>query len=325
MMIQIGTTSRRMKHPFRKRIKIMLSQRSILVVILGLLFANAAMIALHLNSSSGVATSCLECSIQQYSQFVDRRFPRIFYCCTDDRISYNVTTDGKNSIPIKRYVVDMGNAKARRRIEKSDDIDLDIVEDTECKLRSEWQRTSYPTCNSIHEFDGTKPWSNRNANERGRQKFYRIIGNGFWRDVWLVNYDHGIIPDEKGIFKTMRYQHSFTPRNFDRMRRDSVTMERLTRSPFIVNLYAFCGTSGLSEFGDGGDLPDALWPSTQTTHTTETIVLSQTDKLRIGTCENYMRPFNGTEPVLLHLTHVPTTLVSILYSDASSHRFSSSS
>ena len=82
----------------------------------------------------------------------------------------------------------------------------------------------------------------------------------------------------------MRYQHSFTPRNFDRMRRDSVTMERLTRSPFIVNLYAFCGTTGLSEFGDGGDLPDALWPPTQTTHTTETIVLSQMDKLRIGTC-----------------------------------------
>lgn len=280
MIIQIASTSRRMKQPFRKRIKIILSRRILLSIILGLLCANAFLIAFHLNTDSDVS-NCIECSIQQQDrQTFDRYFPRIFYSDTVGIIS-NATAEEERIVLTKRTVVDMGNAKARRIIAKRDDIDLDIVEDDDCKLRSEWQRTSFPTCNSVHEFDGTKPWSHL-SNHRGRQKYYRIIGNGFWRDVWLVNYDHGIV-DEKGILKTMRYQHPYTPRNFDRMRRDSVTMERLTRSPFIVNIYAFCGTTSLSEWGDGGDIPDALWPTPTTTGTS---LLSQMDKLRIGTYDN---------------------------------------
>ena len=281
MIVKIVTTTRRMKQPSRKYMKVILSQRSILLMILGLLLTNAVMIALHVNVTNitDTTTCSIGCSIQQDHPTIHRRFSRYFYYNTTD------VDETYRYIPTKRFVRDLGNAKARRRIETQDEIDLDIVEDEDCILQSEWQRTSFPTCNSVHEFDGTKPWSrmlHHKHHRRRRQKYYRIIGNGFWRDVWLVNYDHDT-SNEKGILKTMRYHHSYTPRNFDRMRRDSVTMERLTKSPFIVDLYAFCGTTSLSEFGDGGDIPDALWP---TQRTNATAVLSQLDKLRIGTYNN---------------------------------------
>jgi hypothetical protein len=264
----------------RKRINIILSQRSISALMLVLLCANAIMTAVYLRTGTSDHV-CIECSFKNDLQTTNRHFPRIFYCNADRMLCNATTAGGETPISIKRNVVDMGNAKARRRIAARDDIDLDKVEDNDCKLRSEWQRKSFPTCNSLHEFDGTKPWL-RTSKHQGRRKYYRIIGNGFWRDVWLLNYDHGIL-DEKGILKTMRYQHSYTPRNFDRMRRDSVTMERLTRSQFIVNIYAFCGTTSLSEFGDGGDIPDALWANNPTAHTSGTSLLTQIDKLRIGT------------------------------------------
>jgi hypothetical protein len=171
-----------------------------------------------------------------------------------------------------RRVPLMGKGKSITKIAERDDLELDTVETDDCKLQYNWQKTSFPTCNSLHEFDGTKPLS-RKLNQR--RKLFRIIGNGFWRDVWIVNYEHGL-GSQKGILKTMRYRHDYTPRNFDRMRRDSVAMERLTKSPFVLNLYSYCGTTSLSEFGDGGDIPDALWSLRSESN------LSQIEKLRIG-------------------------------------------
>ena len=200
----------------------------------------------------------------------------------------------------------MGNAKARRRIAQNDVVDLDTVEDAQCTLRAAWQRTSHPTCNLLHEivWDGTTttttPWSSSSQDSRRKRttgsrqpKRFRILGNGFWRDVWLLllqqqhhHDDGGSVDTERVILKTMRYGHSYTPRNFDRMRRDSITMERLTASQYMINLYSFCGTSSVTEFGDGGDIPDALWPDATTSkrYNTNHSTLSQMEKLRIGQC-----------------------------------------
>jgi hypothetical protein len=57
------------------------------------------------------------------------------------------------------------------------------------------------------------------------------------------------------------YEHNFTHRNYDRHRRDAVAMERLTKSPFVLDIYGFCGNSGLFEFGSGGDIAGAIWPN----------------------------------------------------------------
>jgi hypothetical protein len=197
----------------------------------------------------------------------DRSFPRVA------TYLQSKTLHLKSWEQSRRRVRDMGNAKARETIAIRDDLDLDVVETDVCKLPYTWQKTSFPSCNSIHEFDITRPWSVR---LNMRHKLYRVIGNGYWRDVWLTQSRHGVV-SEKGILKTMRYGHDFTPRNFDRMRRDGVVMERLTQSPFVLNIYSFCGTTSLTEYGEGGDIPDALWSDGRKSD------LSQLEKLRIGT------------------------------------------
>jgi len=172
----------------------------------------------------------------------------------------------------KRQVAPMGDAAAQRRIRKDDSVTLDQVETEDCKLRYEWQKRSFPTCNLVHEVDTTTPWR---SHGKRQQKRYRMVGNGYWRDVWIVNEEYS---KERGIFKTMRYKHDYTLRNFDRMRRDAAAMERLTESPFIIDIYSFCGTSSMSEFGDGGDIETALWPSDEN----QPSRLTQIEKLRIG-------------------------------------------
>lgn len=55
-------------------------------------------------------------------------------------------------------------------------------------------------------------------------------------------------------------------------------MERLTKSNFVVDIYGFCGNSGLFEYADGGDIKDALFPP----HGHKKSNITQLDKLRIG-------------------------------------------
>ena len=103
----------------------------------------------------------------------------------------------------------------------------------------------------------------------------RLIANGYWRDVWRVIEQQQHQPheeDEEGIssqhmqgnygpvvLKTIRYEHEYDERNFDRHRRDAVAMERLTSSKYVVDIYAFCGNSGLFQYADGGSLEDYIY------------------------------------------------------------------
>jgi hypothetical protein len=80
-------------------------------------------------------------------------------------------------------------------------------------------------------------------------------------------------------------------------------MERLTKSNFVVDIYGFCGNSGLFEYADGGDIKDALFP-----HGKKKSNITQLDKLRIGklaidcwSCESETRRLN---PVFQNLNSV---------------------
>ena len=58
--------------------------------------------------------------------------------------------------------------------------------------------------------------------------------------------------------KTIRYEHDYTERNFHRHERDAIVAERLTASPRVTDIHAFCGNSGYFEFASGGSLADRL-------------------------------------------------------------------
>ena len=104
---------------------------------------------------------------------------------------------------------------------------------------------------------------------------YKFLTHGFYRDV-LSAFDP---VGEPFVFKPMRRKHRFTFRNFDRMRRDAVVMDRLTAHKYILNIYGFCGTSAVFEYADGGDIDSTLWPDGETIAN-----LSQLEKLHIGKC-----------------------------------------
>jgi len=59
------------------------------------------------------------------------------------------------------------------------------------------------------------------------------------------------------VLKTMKPEHEVIHRNLERHRREAAAMNRLTSSPYVVDLYAYCGNSILTEFATQ-DLSRAL-------------------------------------------------------------------
>lgn len=159
-------------------------------------------------------------------------------------------------------------------------IDTFQDEGRDCGAQYDWQTTSFPTCNHLMELDMTylvaRPDvvddnshdTNNNATVANKHPWsttwepLRFIAHGYWRDVWKAEAIHNVAtPAEKIVLKTLRYQHDYKPRNYDRHRRDAVAMERLSSSEFIMDIYASCGNGGLFEFADGGSLEDSIWYS----------------------------------------------------------------
>lgn len=203
--------------------------------------------------------------------------PRIvtfYYEGEDTHIPIVQTLDlNMERYPSKRQIrVHQDDLDAQKRLKDSKDYKRGRVEPFEtdkCKAQYDWQKTSHPTCNTVYEFD----LSNLHADKKNDERV-RIISNGYWRDVWMVREDH---TDTKRVLKTMRYRQDFVPRNYDRHRRDAVAMERLTSSKYVVDIYGFCGNSGIFEYSEGGDINDAIWPEDDNAKE-----LSNVEKLRIG-------------------------------------------
>jgi len=152
----------------------------------------------------------------------------------------------------------------------------DTMEDQgeDCVVQYDWQETVIPTCNHIMEVDMTNlnllPMFNENHYNNKHDtptaasslhSYSKLISNGHWRDVWRIEnlLRHKGKQEETFILKTMRYGHDYYERNYDRHRRDALTMEELTASVFVMNIYGACGNSGLFEYADGGSLDDSIW------------------------------------------------------------------
>lgn len=132
----------------------------------------------------------------------------------------------------------------------------DTFESGDCKAQQAWQLATYPSCNVLHEV-GLATLSNLKTSFGDKQ----ILANGYWRDVWRIQEasPESIHDNYNFVLKTQRYQHDFVERNFDRNRRDALVSEHFTSSPYISDLFGFCGNSCLSEYADGGDMTHAIW------------------------------------------------------------------
>ena len=133
-----------------------------------------------------------------------------------------------------------------------------------CVPQYDWQSTSFPSCNTIHEID---PASRTHMLNPAQEPEFFLLARGGYRDVWYVENSDlpGDISGETVAMKTLLYEHPWSERNTDRHRRDAVATERLTGSPYSLNMYGYCANTGLYEFAEGGSLEDAVeddavWP-----------------------------------------------------------------
>jgi Protein kinase domain len=122
----------------------------------------------------------------------------------------------------------------------------------EC-IRPPWHLYSYPTCNDIYEVDlpsivRQSRYALYDGSSENRTMPLGYVAKGLWRSVWSVN--PRAFMTEPIVLKTMQKEHDLTDRNYDRHRRDAIVMEQLTSSPYVADIYSFCGNSVLTEFMD---------------------------------------------------------------------------
>lgn len=181
--------------------------------------------------------------------------------------------------PSKRQVhVSERAVEAQKRLQKSRHYRrgrAEPFETQECKAQYEWQLALRPTCNEVHQIDINDLRANTESEEKAR-----ILASGYWRDTWVVR-DH---VQRETALKTMRYEHGFEERNFDRHRRDALASERLSSSDGVVDIFSFCGNTGTYEFISGGDINDAIWPleDSNSNSTVSSRPLTKLQKLDIG-------------------------------------------
>ena len=164
----------------------------------------------------------------------------------------------------------------------------------DCVPKASWQTTSYPTCNNIHEIDfvhsvGRKTKSRIFAEPRtGRRVMtddtsmktlkqkqevdLELKGQGWFRTAWAVDretspfkvvydddeWDDEWSRDEQVVLKTLRIERDFAEEFYELHRRDAMAMERLTQSPYVLDVYGYCGQSTMNEFASHGTLQSMI-------------------------------------------------------------------
>ena len=185
--------------------------------------------------------------------------PRIIgYYFENSKTESHIGTERIDPNFVRLYKSHAGSGMTAEEWERQEDLKAsedyrygraDVLETGDCVAQYEWQKRSFPSCNSVLEQDMTDLGLDANGKDS-----VRLIANGYWRDVWRIQSE-----SDRAVLKTLRYEHDWEERNYDRHRRDAVAMERLTASPHVIDIYAFCGNSGVFEFADGGSVEDQIW------------------------------------------------------------------
>lgn len=118
-----------------------------------------------------------------------------------------------------------------------------------CIPKTEWQTTAFINCNTFHEID--IPRSSVDLSKSGHnlssihEEQLTVLGEGWFRTAWRLD-----ARDQTTVLKTLRIEREFLPEYYELHRRDAVAMERLTWSPFVVNVFGYCGNSAINEMAD---------------------------------------------------------------------------
>ena len=103
----------------------------------------------------------------------------------------------------------------------------------DCVPMHDWQTKSFPNCNLVHEYDllAAGPNIYKNSTNLVLEDNMVLLGQGWFRHAWRLS-----TVNENVILKTLRLEREFYDEYYDLHRRDAVAMERLTHSPFIMDV-----------------------------------------------------------------------------------------
>ena len=129
---------------------------------------------------------------------------------------------------------------------ESSDQYINMKDDESCEHMAKWQSMSFPTCNALHEMNVfstgphlalRSPATNSVKGTKMQRKivqdtyYAKLLGNGWFRDAWKVSDE---VTNSTFAIKTLRLERDFMPEYFELHRRDSVALERLSESPYVM-------------------------------------------------------------------------------------------
>ena len=117
-----------------------------------------------------------------------------------------------------------------------------------CTPMQPWQTTSFPSCSSIHELD---------FYSKSRTAEFKFLTSGGYNDIFSLQ-DELLGVNPPLAIKILQEGTKYTDRNYDRVRRDGLILERSTSSRYVTDIYGFCGFLVLVPYADGGNLSRAL-------------------------------------------------------------------
>jgi hypothetical protein len=128
-----------------------------------------------------------------------------------------------------------------------------------CFPMAPWQTLTFPTCNTIYEFDLLSGIIlNVRKESDDEWKFSpkaQLVGKGGSRLVFRIftENEYGDVNYQLAL-KVPRFDREFEPISYENQRVDALASERLTSAPDIMDIYSFCGLSALNEVSSGLDV-----------------------------------------------------------------------
>lgn len=121
--------------------------------------------------------------------------------------------------------------------------------DDDCVPMAEWQTTFHPTCNEFHQYGLIDTLADDNLG--------LLSTKGSWRYAWEYNEDGKPQSERKlktdlrassVVLKNLKLQHSYEEKYYENNRVDAIAMDQLSKSPYVIDIYGFCGMSVFTEF-----------------------------------------------------------------------------
>ncbi len=146
----------------------------------------------------------------------------------------------------RQYIASISQYDDQSQDEESPDQQFQTTADEYCEPMAKWQSMSFPTCNSLHELNifstssylalrspATTGSTRTNSPHNIIHDTYsaKLLGNGWFRDAWKVSDE---VTNTTFAIKTLRLERDFMPEYFELHRRDSVALERLSESQYVM-------------------------------------------------------------------------------------------